>query len=136
MKYKNIVVCKLVTLLSLISCIVLLGINIGISEEIGFKLMGLSLFCLIFKMCEYIKDNSICDKIIFEISKDSYAIFLLQHIAILKVVNAWNPTSIVKVLILLVLTIFLIICEAKILVLVTNSFVSRVRQRYLTIKNR
>lgn len=135
-RYKDIVVNKCVFLLSIFCCIVLLCVKIGISEELGFKLMGLALYCLIFKMCGYIKAGSVCDKVVLEVSKNSYAIFLLQHITILKIVNAWNPTKVLNIFALLFITIILIVCEAKILTFVTNGFVREVKHRYLEMKDR
>lgn len=127
-KNKDKIINKWSTLAAILSCLLLHFIKLPISDDIGNHLMGLFVFVIMSFIGEWIMKNNICEKIFTELSKISYAIFLLQHLAIVKVLNTWNPYSPIKVLILLAATIILVICEAKMLSLVTNSVVKKSEQ--------
>ena len=127
-KNKDRIINKWSIFAAILSCLLLHFIKLPISDDIGNHLMGLFVFIIMSFIGEWIMKNNICEKIFTELSKISYAIFLLQHLAIVKVLNTWNPYSPIKVLILLAATIILVICEAKMLSLVTNSVVKKSEQ--------
>ena len=129
MKYHKILSQKIFAIICAISFIILCFFKIPISSNICSHLIGLFLFGILVFIGEVCMKNTCINKIFTEISKISYAIFLLQHVTIYDILGAWNPAEPLKISILLVITIILILCQAKALTLVSNAVVKWIDKR-------
>lgn len=125
MRYREQVLNKWCALVSTIGFLVLWFVTVPLSVDVSIHLMGIFLFVILSFAGKHLMKNNFFDKIFAEMSSISYACFLLQHITIYEVLGAWNPSNPVKILILLVCTIVLILCKAKVLTLVTDAFVKK-----------
>ena len=113
-------------IVALAFCVMLGNVKVNILQNSGNHIMGIMVFIVLFVIGDIIMNKSVINKIFTELSKISYAIFLVQNTAIAKVTGVWNPSETYKVVILLFATIGLIICEAKMLTIITNEVVVNV----------
>lgn len=126
MKYRKYILNRYVAIASGIICIILANIKFEILSNAGNHVMGAFLFIVMYVFGEWIMKNNVVDKVFAEISRVSYGIYLLQHMAVMKVLTAWNPACPVNIIVVLLFTIILIFCEAEILTLVSKSVVAKV----------
>jgi len=123
MKYKDLFLKKWCAIVCVVGFVLLCFVKMPISSDISSHLIGLFLFGLLVFVGEALMKNKMVDKVFTELSSISYAIFLLQHLTILDVLGAWNPSNPLKIIVLLIGTIILVICQAKALTLVSNAVV-------------
>ena len=135
-KYREFLTNRWSALVSLLCFTCLLLIEIPVSQDVCNHFTGLFLFVFLIFAGEKIMLNTVFNKIFTKIGKLSYAIFLLQHITIVKVLGAFNPSSPIKILILLFLTMLLIIVEALVLSLFTKYVLVKSEHIFCTIKSR
>lgn len=126
MKYRKFLLNKWCFLGNLIVFIVLCFIELPLRSNVSTHVIGLCLFEILFFGGEYICKINFLDLVFTELSNISYAVFLLQHIAIGTVLAAWNPSNPLKIIILEFCTIIWILCQAKVLTLVTNAVVKKI----------
>ena len=103
---------------SLIFCFVPLPIN----SQTCNHLFGMLLYCVMMMVGEKLMANKLLYNVTAEISKLTYAVFLIHHIVIIRVLNAWRIDSAKKVVVMLGNLTLLILFEAKMLNVVVNYF--------------
>ena len=72
------------------------------------------------KFGKYVMESKWISLCITGVSKNSYSIFLIQHVVIMKIPNAWKPNSVESVIAVIFGGIILIVVEAKMLDLVSG----------------
>ena len=80
--------------------------------------------------------NNICDIIFTNLSKITYATFLLQHITVDTILKIWFPKTTIDVITLLILTMLFVICEAKLLTDITNFTINKLSKNEIANKKR
>lgn len=111
---------KLLFFVSMIVVIVLTIAPLPIGRNLSGMCMGIFLFVVLWNIGEILMKNSIIEQWMGEISKLSYAIFLVQHVMIYKVYGVTNPEKIGYSIMLLITTIILVVGCAKILMIIND----------------
>lgn len=111
----------LVFIVSLFLSIVILFVKIDfIHENIFNHLLALCLFFFLSYLGDYIMQNRICKSVFSEISRLSFAVFLLQHIVILFVLGRYMPGNDCIAILCLLGIIAISIALAKVLTLIND----------------
>lgn len=132
-KYREILTNNIIALATLFFLIIMFIIKIPISQDISNHVVGFLLFVILFFIGNKIMNNSVCEKIFTKLSKLSYAIFLLQHITIIKVLGVSNPESTLKLWVLLIGTVILTVIQAEMLNITTKHFVCQIEKAIFKI---
>lgn len=114
-RFKDNIINNIGFFISIVLSIILIFISLNISENISNHLLGTTLFITLFIVGNKIMNFKFINIIFKELSKISYAIFLLQHIIITSILNIYNPNGIINVIAMLLLTILITIISAELL---------------------
>lgn len=107
-------------IISFLGAFIIYTMKLPINSNIAIHLMGIFLFFILFYLGEIVMKISYLNNFILEISRISYAIFLLHHIILAKILLIYNPNNYINILLLLIFIIILVIIVSKILYLITN----------------
>lgn len=127
-KYRTYLVTPFVFIAGLLGCLVLWYIRLPIASDVCDHLFGGLLYCLLMIIGEETLENKWLYRVVAEISKLSYAVFLIHHVVIVKILNAWHIDSAKKVVVMLGAMTLMILFEAKMLSVVTDYFVGKVKK--------
>lgn len=125
-KYRSKVLNKYTLLISIISSLIILLFKLPIHSDICSHLLVVSLLIIMMISGEKIMKNRIINLVFTDLSSISYAMFLLHHLVIFKLLRAWYPSSSKQAFYLLVSIIVLTLVESKILTVVNNEVVKKV----------
>lgn len=134
MKYRDFLGKKLCALCYIIGILILCFFKMPIPIDISQHLMGILLFGALNFIGNRIIKLHVFDVLFTELSSISYAAFLMHHITVADVLNAWNPTSTFKILVLLSGVILLVLCQSKVLTLVADAFIKKMDSVFLKTK--
>lgn len=124
-KYRTYLMNRYVFISGLLGCLMLWYIRLPIASDICDHLFGGLLYCLLMIIGEKTLGNKWLYRVVAENSKLSYAVFLIHHVVIVKILNAWHIDSAKKVVVMLGAMTMMILFEAKMLSVVTDYFVRK-----------
>ena len=124
MKYRTYINKKPVIILNLILCIIILFVKMPIHKNVLEQILGCGLFCILWNVGNSVMKNRWIASTITYIGDLSYAIFLIQHVLILKVLSVTNPVENSKSMLVLLITILFIVLTAKIITIVTDAIMN------------
>lgn len=124
-KYRSLINNKWAFVIAAMGVLLLLNVRIGSFYNLGPHLMAVVLYIFLMNAGEWIMKIRIAEACITELSRISYAVFLIQHLEILQILEVWNPETPLKIMAILAITIVLILVEAKMLTLVTDAVVRK-----------
>lgn len=114
-KNRNIIINKFTMVASFVSILILTYMPLEKSLDISLHLMSAYLFIFLIFIGEWIMKSKINNKMFGFLNKYSYAIFLLQHEIIFKILTRYNPASPIKIFGLFLIDVLVTIVFAIIL---------------------
>lgn len=123
-KYKDKIDKSWLAIISFAVCIIMAFIKLPFSSNVGVHLMGVAAYIVLYVSGQWIMKFSVVCKIFTKLGKLSYAVFLVQHIIIYRVLQLWNPDSVVMIFALSLLIIIVIFMVAKVLYWVEKKIIS------------
>ena len=120
MKYRSLLMNRFVVIFCMTGALVLCFVSVPINSQTCNHLFGMLLYCVMMVVGEKLLENKLLYNVTSEISKLTYAVFLIHHIVIIRVLNAWRIDSAKKVVVMLGSLTLLILFEAKMLNVVVD----------------
>lgn len=111
---------KVTALVSVAVAAVLMFVKLPGYDSIYTHIMGFALFFVLMTVGEYVMKVKWLGTVTKEVSKLSYAIFLVQNVVALHLVNLTNPVGTGKVCIVLLAGIFITIVVAEVLYIIAG----------------
>lgn len=131
MKHWKMLTGKWAALVSMIGIAAIGFFDLPLSDDLWDHLMGLFLFIFLAFIGEFIMKWRVSAKVFTQLSRVSYACFLLHHLTLADILAAWNPAQPWNVLLLLALSTVWILCLSTALTVVADAAVKTI-DKYLS----